>query len=384
MRQLLLVSLVFALGVTAAASAEEEYRGLSLSTPFPAQVVQADETVILSLTVQSYDLPPQVVHLEVLEAPEGWKVSFLGGGRVVKAVFVQPDGSATVSLRLEPPEDVQPKTYRFLVAAKGENDRAELPIELTVGEAPPPQLEFEVELPILRGAPDTTFRYRATLKNEGDRDLLVNLEADAPEGFRVTFKLAFGGQEVTSLPIKAGETKKLDIEVRPPREIPMDDYQVGVRARAEGVTAELKLTAQVIGQPTLSVTTPEGRLSARVYSGRITPLQILIINRGTAPAKEVKLTAYEPSGWEVSFDPEEIEEIPPSSEAKITARIKPSPKALAGDYMLTIRASAEGASDSAEFRITVLASTLWGVVGIALIALALGVVVFAVARFGRR
>jgi len=381
MRQLLSIFLVLAMGVVASA---EEYEGLSLSTPYPAQVVQANEPIVLSLTVRSYGLPPQVVYLEVVEAPEGWKVSFLGGGRVVKAVFVQPDGSANVSLRLEPPEDAQPKTYRFLVAAKGENDRAELPIELTVGEAPPPQLEFEVELPILKGAPNTTFRYRATLKNEGDRDLLVNLEADAPEGFRVTFKLAFGGQEVTSLPIKAGESKRLDIEVRPPREIPMDEYPISVRARAEGVSAQLGLTASVTGQPTLSVTTPEGRLSARVYSGRVTPLQVLIVNRGTAPAKDVKLTAYEPSGWEVSFEPEEIEEIPPDGEAKVTARIKPSPKALAGDYMLTIRASGEGTSDSAEFRITVLTSTMWGLVGIALIALALGVVVFAVARFGRR
>jgi uncharacterized membrane protein len=110
----------------------------------------------------------------------------------------------------------------------------------------------------------------------------------------------------------------------------------------------------------------------------------VILNRGSAPARNVKLNAFEPSGWEVTFDPEEINEIPPDGSAKVTAKIKPSTKAVAGDYMVTINARAEGASDSAEFRITILTSTLWGVVGVALIAVALGVVVLAVARFGRR
>jgi len=59
--------------------------------------------------------------------------------------------------------------------------------------------------------------------------------------------------------------------------------------------------------------------------------------------------------------------------------------AIAGDYQATIRANATGGqSESANFRITVLTSTLWGAVGIGVIAISLLVVVFAVARFGRR
>jgi uncharacterized membrane protein len=52
---------------------------------------------------------------------------------------------------------------------------------------------------------------------------------------------------------------------------------------------------------------------------------------------------------------------------------------------MTVRTSATGGvSESANFRITVLTSTLWGAIGIAIIAIALLVVVFSVARFGRR
>jgi uncharacterized membrane protein len=72
-----------------------------------------------------------------------------------------------------------------------------------------------------------------------------------------------------------------------------------------------------------------------------------------------------------------------TQDVKVT--LTPSERAIAGDYQATIRASAaSGISESANFRITVLTSTLWGAIGIAIIAVALLVVVFAVARFGRR
>jgi len=71
-----------------------------------------------------------------------------------------------------------------------------------------------------------------------------------------------------------------------------------------------------------------------------------------------------------------------SQQIKVT--LTPSARAIAGDYQTTIRASsAGGQSASANFRITVLTSTLWGAVGIGVIAVAL-LAVFAVARFGRR
>ncbi len=70
---------------------------------------------------------------------------------------------------------------------------------------------------------------------------------------------------------------------------------------------------------------------------------------------------------------------------EVKATIIPAEKAVAGDYMVTIKAKPiEGARETADFRITVTTSTLWGVAGIALVAVAVGVVAIAVTRFGRR
>ncbi|WP_170148215.1 NEW3 domain-containing protein [Meiothermus hypogaeus] len=360
------------------------YRGLALYTPYPSQSVRVGETINLPITLKGYSLPPQTVQVRLTESAQGWKASLLGGGRVVSAVYVLPDGEQSLSLRLEPPQNVRPGTYRFRLLAEGSGVRAELPIALTLGQVLPKRLSLESELPVLKGTPTASFRYRVILKNESDQDLLTNLEAEAPENFRVSFSTAFGGQEVNSLPLKAGETKDLDVQVTPPRQVEAKVYAVTLRALAGEAKAELVVNLDITGQTELSLTTPEGRLSGRAYAGRENPIKLVVKNTGSAPAENLEFSASEPSGWEVKFEPDKIEKLAPGGESEVTAKIKPSPRAVAGDYMLTLRTSAGSAQASADYRVTVQTSTLWGLVGVALIAVAVGAVGFAVSRFGRR
>jgi len=132
------------------------------------------------------------------------------------------------------------------------------------------------------------------------------------------------------------------------------------------------------------VTTPDNRLSGNATAGSSSPLKLVVKNNGSAPARNVTFSASEPTGWEVKFTPERADEIPANGQAEVTASLKPSDKSLSGDYMVTMTASAGDASGSADFRITVGRSTLWGFAGVLLIAVALGVVTFAVNRYGRR
>jgi len=311
-------------------------------------------------------------------------VTFLGAGRPVGAVSVGTDQEASLSVRLDPPQRPRAGVHRFTLAAKGQDTEASLPVSLTFGEVLPPRLSLTAELPVLRGPGTSSFRYRLTLKNESDQDLLVNLEAQARRGFQVTFTPAFGSQQVTSLPVKAGESRDLDAEVSLPQDTAAGPYDVTVRAAGGGAQAAIKLTLEVVGRPDLNVTTPDGRLSGRAYAGRDTPIKLVVRNRGSAPARNVEMSSFEPGGWKVTFDPKQIDEIPPRGEKEVTATILPAAKAIAGDYNLTMRASAGDSTSSAEFRITVYTSTLWGVVGVVIVAVALGVLGLAVSRYGRR
>lgn len=379
-----LTLIIGAPGVLLPASAGPAYSGIALSTPFPTQTVRSGEPATLTLTVKNYGQPPQVVALRVVEVARGWKASLLGGGRPIGAVFVGPDQDVNVSLRLEPPQAAKPGTYRFRVVALGRTASADLPLALTFGQVQPSRLSLSAELPVLRGPATSSFKYRLTLKNDSDQDLLINLDAQGPKGSQTTFTPAFGSQQVTSLPVKAGESKDLDVDVSLPKTIAAGSHPVVVRASSGEARTEIKLALEITGRVDLSITGPEGRLSGQANAGRASPLKLLVRNLGGAPARNVEFAASEPSGWEVKFTPERVDEIPANGQQEVTASVRPSGKAIAGDYMVNIRANAGDSSSSTDFRITVLTSTLWGITGVALVAIALVVVGLAVSRYGRR
>jgi uncharacterized membrane protein len=357
---------------------------LALFTLYPSQEIAIGEDVTLALKLRG-GTTPQLMRLSMQDLPTGWTAIFRGGGKIIQAAYTDPqsaDGTA-VDLNVTPPKDVAANTYRFMVLAQGDKDTAQLPIELVVKQKLPPNLTFSVDLPTIQGAPDSTFSYNATLKNEGDEDLTVNLLATAPPNFQVNFKLS--GQTVTNIPLPANQSKSLDIEAKAFDQAPAGAYQFDVQAQGGKAQAETTLVANVVGQSQLSVTAPDGRLSSQAYVGNATPLKLILQNTGSAPVRNIKMSASPPTGWTVAFAPEQIPEVPSGQQVEVTANVKPNDQAVAGDYMVTMTAQPQdGGSKSADFRLTVLTSTLWGIVGVALIAVAVVVVGLAVVRFGRR
>jgi len=355
---------------------------LTLYTLYPSQVVGVGETLTFSLKL-SVTNSPQTVKLEMKQAPDGWTETFRGGGNIIQSVYVQPGTDSTVDLRLDQPTGIKAGTYDFVVTATGQNLQAQLPLEVVIKEKLPPRISLTTDLPTLNGTPSTTFRYNVTLKNEGDEDLTVNLVAQGPSSFTTSFTLA--GQDVTSIPVAAGETKSLSVAVAPVGTVSAGTYPIKIQAQGGDAQASLDLSAEVTGQSTLDVTSPDGNLKGNAYIGKNTPLKVTIRNTGSAPAQGIALSSSDPTGWNVTFSPNQIAEIPAGQQVDVTANIRPADNAVAGDYMVTVTAKpSAGASKSTDFRITVLTSTLWGVAGIGIIAVSLGVVALAVLRFGRR
>jgi uncharacterized membrane protein len=362
--------------------AQEGTGTLSITTIYPNRVVEIDETINFNLDIEVVG-PAQVVHLEMLDLPEGWEANFRGGGNIIKSVYVKEDSTVSVDLQLIQPEDSTAGDYEFIIKGKGNGLTAELPLTISIAEKVPASLDIETDLPTIKGSPDSTFRYSTTIRNNSDTEITLNLSADTPSGFYSKFTLS--GKEVSSFPLEANRSKSITVELEPITDISAGEYPFTVYADGGELQAELNLTAVVTGQQNLQITGPDGRLSANVTAGKDTPLKLIVKNTGTAPAQGVEMSASAPSGWSISFNPESIEEIPAGEQFEVTANINPSEKAIAGDYMATFRAKPiNGMNETAEFRITVKTSTLWGVVGIAVIAVAVGVVAIAVMRFGRR
>jgi uncharacterized membrane protein len=385
-RRLVAVSvLIFAAIVAHAADQPSGITGLFLITKYPSLTVRAGETTTVDLSLRNFKLPPQLLTVSVPETAQGWKATILGGGQPVSAVDVAPDSEERLQLRLEPPSGVGKGEYRFTVAAKNGQHDEKLPITLIIGEELPAKLKMTTNFPSLRGTATTSFKYRVSVTNDSGKDATVNFSADAPKNFQVNFTEAYGSQQLTSIPIEAGKSKDVEASLTIPRETQAADYKLTLHAKAEAASADLPVSLTIIGQPKLSVSGEGGRLSGEAYAGQDSQLTVVLRNDGSEAAREIEMSATTPEGWKSNFDPKQVPQIPAGGTQNVKVTLTPSDRAIAGDYQTTIRAGgAGGLSESANFRITVMTSTLWGAVGIAIIAIALLVVVFSVARFGRR
>jgi uncharacterized membrane protein len=355
---------------------------LTFYTPYPSQVYGIGETISvdvhLLLTNES-----QVIALATKDVPTGWTATFQGGGRTIQSVYLTAGVDTTIQLRLTAPADVKAGTFNFSATATGSNLNASLSLQIILQEKLPPKLGLTVDLPTVTGSPTSTFTYNVTLKNLGDEDLTVNLSSNSNNQFQVT--VSYNGQTVTSLPMAANDSKTLSVTATPLGNIQGGSYPIQLQANGGSAQASLDLTAQVTGQVTLAITSPDGTLSGQVNSGTTTALNLVVQNTGSAPANRIALTATSPSGWTVTFSPTEIPQLGANQQQQVTMNVQPASDSVSGDYMLTINAQpASNTSKSVDFRVTLLTSSLWGIVGVVLIAIAVGVVALAVVRFGRR
>lgn len=366
------------------AATQAHIKGLWLTTDYPSVAARAGETTTIKMKLQNYDLPPERVALSVDGAPKDWNAVILGGSTPVTAAMPATNENVPLSLRVDVPASAPAGTEHLIVHAKGGGASSDLPIDITTGQDLPAQLAMKAKLPALNGTATTSFEFQFTVTNQSDKDLLVKLAANAPPGFQTSFMEAYGTQELSSIPIEAGKDKDLKVKVTPPANVTAGDYPIMVQAASEGASAETKMTMSITGQPKLKLSGEDGRLNAEAEAGTATPIKLTVQNTGSAPANDVELSASPPTDWKVVFQPDKIDTLAPNAKRDVQALLTPSSKAIAGDYMTTFSANGKGDSNSADFRITVATSSMWGMVGIGIIAIAFLVLIGAVARFGRR
>ena len=375
------------LTITSGASAEDapkDVKGIFLMSDYPAVTLRPGETSTISLRLQNYNVTPERLALSLSGVPTGWTATLLGGGQPVAAAMPSTNSSVTLSLRLDVPKNAPMGTQTVTVAAQGNTTNLQLPINVTLAKDLPAKLTLTPQLPDLRGTSKSSFEYQLGIKNDSGKKLTVSLSAQAPQNFDTSFTEQYGTQELKAVPVDAGQSKDVKLKVTPPNTAAAGDYKITARVGAEDASATADLAMTITGQPKLDISGREGLVSTRASAGKETTVPVVITNTGTAPAEDIQLNGSAPSGWKITFDPKTIDRIAPNDNKEVQALITPTDKAIAGDYVTTIRASARGESASTNFRVTVTTSTMWGIAGVGIIGVALLVMVGAVARFGRR
>ncbi|MDI6601867.1 MAG: NEW3 domain-containing protein [Thermoanaerobacteraceae bacterium] len=352
-----------------------------ISTDYPGVVAQPGANLAFPLTISDSN---GKVSLQVSSAPKGWNAELYGDGRLIHEVFVKPGDEVDAELRVKVPQDAKEGDYKITVSAGGASGSSALSIDIRVSTNATGSDELEVQYPSLSGPDTATFNFSATLSNNSGRSRSYSLGVDAPEGWQVTFKPAYQSNQIASLSLEAGRTQDLDISVDPPDNVTAGKYNITVAAVSGQDVAKANLEVIITGTYRLNLTTPNERLNADVTAGRRGSANLVLKNEGSADLQGITFSSSAPQNWSVTFEPDSIDVLPAGEERQITAYITPDGRAIAGDYMVSITARTRETSESIELRTTVHTSTLWGLVGAAIVVIVIGWVSWAFRKYGRR
>jgi uncharacterized repeat protein (TIGR01451 family) len=377
-----LVALALALLLVAAvASPVAAQANLSLSTPFPGVSVQPGASASFTVTVGASDRTR--ADLSLAGVPSGWTAKLTGGGFEVRSVLVDPKSPPEVTLDIKVPADATEGDSTITLTAKGGGETATLPVTVHVASQAGGTVDLKADFPTLQGTPDQSFDFTLQLSNDTPQQLTFSLQAQGPTGWTVT---AHPTSEATaaSVAVNAGSQEGITVTAKPPADAATGDYPIALAAVSGDHTAQAQLGVHITGRVDMQLTTPDQRLNTNANAGETKQFTVTVANNGTSPLNGVALSGTGPSDWKVEFSPATLDQVAPNQAVNATANITPSANAIAGDYVVTLKASTQDTNQSIDVRVTVETSPIWGIVGALLILLALGGLAWVFRRYGRR
>lgn len=342
--------------------------GLSIYTTYPSISVKPGENVQTDITVSNATGSGITVALEVLSLPKGWEAYIEGGGRIIDKVYVS-EGERNIDFTLKVPKDVKEGKYDVTLGASSGSYSDQLNLEYNMKADLDNKGMLTTNYTELKGSSDTSFQYEVEIKNNKNEPQTYSLGADVDRGWQVKFSSQYDSKQVASIPIEANKSATLKVEVIPPAKVNAGEYVIPIVAASTGETLSAELKVIITGSYGMALTTPTGRLNAETTVGKEEELNLVIQNTGSSDLQGVKLSSWQPDGWKVRFDKEIIDIIPTGESAEVKAYITSDDQAISGDYVVEITADTPEATSSAEFRVMVKTSTMWGLVGLTVILL---------------
>ena len=355
---------------------------VTLETDFPELRGSTDSSFSFTLTLRN-DTPDDLTFGATASGPPGWTVDAKVTSQAQAASAIVEAGSSTsIEVTAEAPQDAPADVYPITVQALSDGSTASLPIDITVTPNAAGEVSLTTDFPELKGSTDASFSFTLTLRNDTPDDLTFGVAASGPPGWTVDAKVTSQAQAASAI-VEAGSSTSIEVTAEAPQNAAADVYPITVEASSGDTSAQAELSVEITGSYDLTLTTPDGRLSANASAGSQTDLSLVLRNDGTAEVADVRLSASTPTGWTVTFEPETVT-VPAQSKIQVTARLTPSGNAIAGDYVATFNARSDLADAEAQMRVTIETSLLWGVVGIGLIGLVLAGLWWTFRRYGRR
>jgi uncharacterized membrane protein len=360
---------------------------VKLTTPFPKIQISTGQGVTLEVKVVNLTAHYQNVGLAI-SAPENWQASLQSSGYVINMITLEPSESRTISLIATPPAGVSAGTYSLLVRATDQsgNELSSLNVTVDIAKSTALGILLSTSSPSIEGPAGQNFSFTVSVTNQTGLERDIAFSAMAPTDWTVTFKEQYYTTLIRTLHLNSGEKKSLEVTVSPPSNATAGKYDVTIQASSGAYSQSLTLTPVITGTYKLDLSTPDGLLNFNAPQGAVTSVTLVVKNSGSAPLQNLSFTSSNPSGWDITFDPNQVSSIPPGSTVQVSARVKPPADAIPGDYSVYIYANAEPRATSAriDFRVTVIGSVAWGLVGLGIIVVVIAGLIVIFWRLGRR
>lgn len=365
--------------ISLSSNAADTIQNVTLYTPYTKISVSPGQSINYSIDVINHTKELKNTNIVISGMPRGWTYSLKSGSWNLKQISILPGERKKLSLNVQVPLKVNKGNYHFDVRAQGESL---LPLAVNVSKQGTFNTEFTTDQPNMEGHSNSSFTFKATLKNATDDKQVYSLQANAPRGWDVTFKASY--KQVASVSMDENSTKNITISIKPPSEIEAGKYKIPVRAATSSTSAEMVLEVVITGSYGMELTTPTGRISSDITAGDEKKIDLVVRNTGSSELDNIKFSSSKPIDWEVTFDPKQVNKLEAGKTEHVTATIKASKKAIAGDYITTINAKTPESSSKVEFRMSVKTPMLMGWIGIFIIFAALGAVIYLFRKYGRR
>lgn len=365
-------------------------RGIFVAPRYPGVVVPPGRYVITDLIVENRGTVSESVFIFIPNVPEGWEALIRTYAYEVTGVLVPPGETRTLSLVAKPGRDVEPGEYVFPIRALSEDGEVTASSQLlirtrtAIDTGDVEGVILSAPFPVLEGPTGARFEFSLDVENRLDMDVTYSLSAGGPENWEVRFKPAYEDKYISSLHIRAGQSRSLAVEVRPDRQASPGRHSVPVELASEHARVEAELVVELSGTHGIEVVTSSGLLSLSARQGEKTGLSLYVENSGSAVQRDIRFLSFKPENWEVTFAPDSIDTLEPGEIRQVEMHVTPDGRAIVGDYSLRVSVQGERAFKGLELRVTVRASAVWGWVGAALILFVIAGLSALYIHFGRR
>lgn len=249
-------------------------------------------------------------------------------------------------------------------------------------------LKLSSKFPVLQAKSGEAFEFEVEFIALVSEDRTFDLTIDTPQNWVSIMQPRYDDTQISAIRIRefqaAPETIKV-IVAPVPWDLPEPgEYPIILTATSGDLKESIVLKATVTARYGMDVYTETGRLNTKATAGEDNHLAIKVRNSGSADLDKITLSSSKPEGWLITFNPENVDNLAPGLAQDVDVVIKPADKAIAGDYMITLRANSKEINDSISIRVTVVTPTIWGWLGIVIVLAVIAGLVIMFRQLGRR